>query len=272
MDKEHRDWHRLFGLILTDFFRGSPFHVELEKDLSMKRQLLDVVVLRRDEGSFSERLPDGLEDLAKHNLITFKSYQEALDDWALKELTGHYVNYRKQVSPSLEQLLPEEQFRLFAVSARYPHNLAGQVAWAPVQPGVFDCRRGTDRIRVLVLGQLPRSEHNAMLHLFSASQEQVRYGAEHYRPRSDETSTLLHRLFEQYRKEGVQMPYTMEDFRRDYVKEHLKDLSPEERLEGLPPEELLKRLSLEERLKGLSAEQLKAFLERLQHDNSPATE
>jgi len=29
------------------------------------------------------------------------------------------------------------------------------------------------------------------------------------------------------------MPYTMEDFRRDYAKEHLKDLTPDERLEGL---------------------------------------
>src|SRR5262249_32643492 len=89
MDREHRDWHRLFGLILTDFFTGSPFRVELEKDLSLKKQLLDVVVLRREEGPFRERLPDGLEGLVTHNLITFKSYQEALDDWALKELTGH---------------------------------------------------------------------------------------------------------------------------------------------------------------------------------------
>ncbi len=249
MAKEHRDWHRLFGLILTDFFSGSPFKVEMEKDLSLKKQLLDVIVLRRQEGTLSERLPDGLEDLANHNLITFKSYQEALDDWALKELTGHYVNYRKQVSPSTEDLLPEGEFRLFAVCARYPHNLAGEVQWAPVQPGVYDCRRGTDVIRVLVLGQLPRSAHNAPLHLFSASQEQVRYGAEHYRQRSDETSTLVNRLFEQYRKEGVQMPYTMEDFRRDYVKEHLKDLTPEELLAGLSPEQradLLKRLQSDE--------------------------
>src|SRR5581483_10587013 len=145
-------------------------------------------ILRREEGTFTERLPDGLEDLANHNLITFKSYQEALDDWALKELTGHYVNYRKQVSPSTDELLPEGEFRLYAACARYPHNLAGQVPWAPVQPGVYDCRRGTDGIRVIVLGQLPREEHNAPLHLFSASQEQVRYGAEHYHQRSDETS------------------------------------------------------------------------------------
>jgi hypothetical protein len=235
MDREHRDWHRLFGLILTDFFTGSPFRVELEKDLSLRKQLLDVVVLRREEGPFNERLPDGLDNLAAHNLITFKSYQEALDDWALKERTGHYVNYRKQVGSPAGELLPEGEFRLFAVTARYPHNLAGQVTWAPVQPGVYECRRGTDVIRVLVLGQLPRSENNALLHLFSASQDQVRYGAEHYRQRSEETSTLLNRLFEQYRKEGVQMPYTMEDFRRDYVKEHLKDSPRRSEPPGCPP-------------------------------------
>jgi hypothetical protein len=28
-----RDWHRLFGLLLTDFFTGSPFTVEVERDL-----------------------------------------------------------------------------------------------------------------------------------------------------------------------------------------------------------------------------------------------
>jgi hypothetical protein len=91
------DWHRLFGLLLTDFFTDSPFVVELEKDLSRHQQLLDVVILRRGKGRFARRLPDGLDDLAAHNLITFKSHHEALDDWALKELTGHYVNYRKQL-------------------------------------------------------------------------------------------------------------------------------------------------------------------------------
>ena len=96
------DWHRLFGLLLTDYFTGSPFVVELEKDLSLKQQFLDVVILRKGKGRFAGRLPDGLDDLAAHNLLTFKSHQEALDDWALKELTGHYVSYRKQVSPSMQ--------------------------------------------------------------------------------------------------------------------------------------------------------------------------
>ncbi len=95
------NWHRLFGLLLTDIFEGSPFVVELEKDLSLKQQFLDVVILRKGRGQCTGRLPDGFDNLADHNLITFKSLQEALDDWALMELTGHYVNYRKQVGPAM---------------------------------------------------------------------------------------------------------------------------------------------------------------------------
>ena len=81
-----RDWHRLFGLLLTDFFTGSPFTVEVEPDLSVQQQFLDVVIVRRGRGRFIGRLPDGLEDLAEHNLTTFKSHREALDDWAIREL------------------------------------------------------------------------------------------------------------------------------------------------------------------------------------------
>src|SRR3954465_4061026 len=90
-----RDWHRLFGLLLTDFFRGSPFVVEVERDLSQQQQFLDVVIVRRRRGRFAGDLPDGLDDLAEHNLITFKSHREALDDWAMRELLAHYVAYRK---------------------------------------------------------------------------------------------------------------------------------------------------------------------------------
>jgi hypothetical protein len=50
------NWHRIFGLMLTDFFLDSPFRVELEKDLSLKKQLLDVVILRRGAGRFAGRL------------------------------------------------------------------------------------------------------------------------------------------------------------------------------------------------------------------------
>ena len=120
-----RDWHRLFGLLLTDFFTDSPFTVEVERDLSQQQQFLDVVILRQGRGRFAGRLPDGLDDLAAHNLITFKSHREALDAWAMKELIGHYVAYRKLISPSPSRLLPEDHFRLYAVCAPLPPQLGG---------------------------------------------------------------------------------------------------------------------------------------------------
>jgi hypothetical protein len=44
-----RDWHRLFGLLLTVFFSGSPFKVDVERDLSVQQQLLDVVAAAQAE-------------------------------------------------------------------------------------------------------------------------------------------------------------------------------------------------------------------------------
>ena len=224
-----RDWHRLFGLLLTDFFTGSPFVVEVERDLSVQQQLLDVVIVRRGRGRFAGRLPDGLDGLRPHNLITFKSHHEALDGWAMKELVGHYVAYRKLVSPSPSELLPEDQFRLYAVAARFPHNLSGQVPWQERQAGVYDCRWGTDTVRVVVAGELPREAHNAPLHLFSASPDLVGFGGGAYRRRSEQTSRLLGQLFERLQGEGFAMSFTMEDFKRQYVKEHFAQLTPEER-------------------------------------------
>jgi hypothetical protein len=50
-----RDWHRLFGLLLADFFTDSPFTVEVERDLPQLQQFLDVVIVRRGRGRFAGR-------------------------------------------------------------------------------------------------------------------------------------------------------------------------------------------------------------------------
>jgi len=251
------DWHRLLGLALTDFFTDSPFVVELEKDLSLKQQFLDVVILRKGEGEFSGRLPDGLDNLAEHNLLSYKSVREPFDDWTLDELIGYYVNYRKQVSSSLNDLLPTDQFRLYGVSTRFPQKLAELVRLDPLQPGVYEVVWGTHRIRVLVLSEIPEDEHNAIWNLFSGVREKVIYGSEQYRRHLTEMSTLINRLFENYQLEGLVMPYTWEDFRRDIVREYLDRLPPEERLKGLSPQERVKGLSPEE------IEEIRKYLEKL---------
>jgi hypothetical protein len=110
---------------------------------------------------------------------------------------------------------------------------------------------------VVVAGELPREAHNAPLHLFSASPELVGFGGLAYRQRSDQTSRLLGELFGEFVREGLAMPFTMEDFNRQYAKQYFPRLTPEERaevLQALPPEE---------RLAGLSAEQIRQYLDRL---------
>jgi hypothetical protein len=252
-----RDWHRLFGLLLTDYFTGSPFVVEVERDLSVQQQLLDVVIVRRGRGRFVGRLPDGLEGLRAHNLVTFKSHRETLDDWAVKELVGHYVAYRKLVSRSPSDLLAEDQFGLYAVAARFPQSLSGRVPWERVQPGVYDCRWGTDTIRVVVAGELSREAHNAPLHLFSAQPGLIAFGGKSYRRRSANASGLLNELLQGLQAEGLGVPYTMQDFQRDYVKKHFPELTREER------EDIIQTLTPEERLAGLTAEQIQQYLDRL---------
>ncbi|HKM53666.1 MAG TPA: hypothetical protein VJY33_09670, partial [Isosphaeraceae bacterium] len=59
---EQRPWHRLFALSWVDFFRELPVTVEPEKDLSLKKQLLDVVLIHKPAGSLDCRLPDGFEE------------------------------------------------------------------------------------------------------------------------------------------------------------------------------------------------------------------
>jgi hypothetical protein len=162
---------------------------------------------------------------------------------------GHYVNYRKQVSPSMQDLLPETDFRLFAVTIRSPQALARQVPLTPVQPGVYEVRHFTGSIRLVVVHELPQQENNALLHLFSARPDLAQYGAVHYRRRSEETSTLLKQLIEKYRLEGALMSGSdlLEQMVRETKDELLKNMSVEERLKGVSLDQLLAALSPEAR-------------------------
>ena len=98
MAEEQTNWHHLFGLMVQDFFTGTPCEVELERDLSVKSQFLDVLIIHKTADVLDRVLPDGLEGhLVEYNLITFKSHHEPLSGWSILELLGHYVNLRKQV-------------------------------------------------------------------------------------------------------------------------------------------------------------------------------
>lgn len=188
------DWHRIFGLTVREHFQGTSYEVELEKDLSLKQHFLDVVIVEKGEGDTPSEFPDGLENMSAHNLITYKSHQESLDDWTIDEFLCYFVNYRKQVSPSMKKLLPFGDFRRYAVSTRYPEKLAGLVPLREISLGVYEVKWAVRRIRIIVLSRIPKEKRNALWLLFSTVPENVRYGAEHCR-HSEEMSTLINEFF-----------------------------------------------------------------------------
>ncbi len=257
------NWHRLFGLVLIDYFTDTGYEVELEKDLSEKQQFLDVIVIQQGERVCLEEAPDGLDNLGRHNLLTYKSLHEALDGWTLDELLGHYVNYRKQISPSLDNLLPVDDFRLYAVCTRTPQKLQREAILHPVSQGVYEVQWGTRYVRVIVIGDVPPLERNAVWELFSALPEGVRYGAAHYHWRRANHSSVTNQLYEHYAEEGMTMAYTYENFYHDIAVEYLQTLPPEERLKGIAPEERLKGIAPEDVLKAIAPEEIEAYLQKL---------
>jgi len=267
------NWHRLFGIFLVDYFTDTPYHVELEKDLSLTQQLLDVVVIKKESGEFQSTLPDGLENLTTHNLLSYKSMRESFDSWAIHELIGHYVNYRKQLC---KELLPESEFNLYAISTRFPTNLAKQIQLTKLKPGVYEINL-LCKIRLIVLSQIHQEEYNAVWHLFSSKLNKIKYGAKQYHPKRN-LSSSVNLLYEYYNTEGLIMAYTIEQFQKDVAKEHLHFLTVNERLQGLTANEVLTQFSAGEVLKQFSASEvlkqlpIEEIMTYLQKNTQPKTE
>jgi hypothetical protein len=269
-------WHRIFGMALTQYFAGSAWQVDVEVDLSLQQQRLDLVILRRQGVSVEPPWPDGFGTPAKYNLLTFKAMKDPLTAWVLKELSAHGVNYRKQISPGPDQLLPESHFRLLAASMRFPRQLASQIALQPQGPGTYDVQWGVDRIRILVLPEMPEAEQNVVWNLFSGDQERIGAALARLKPRLASWSSLLNHLLSYYGLEGMAMPYTMEQFEREAAEELLKKLTPEQLLarltleqlrERLTPEQRVEGLSPEQRVEGLSPEQLRSLAQNIEHSS-----
>jgi hypothetical protein len=64
-------------------------------------------------------------------------------------------------------------------------------------------------------------------------------------------------LFERFQGEGLAMPYTMEDFDRQFAKEHFSKLTREE--QG----DVLRKMPVDELLTLLSAEQLQQLRDQI---------
>ncbi|MDM8536731.1 hypothetical protein QUF70_08260, partial [Desulfobacterales bacterium HSG17] len=85
--------------------------------------------------------------------------------------------------------------------------------------GIYDikCSWDTRKIRIIVLSRISKEKKNAIWHLFSATPELIALGASEYQWHTP-VSSIMNELFKKYNMEGViTMPYTMQDYMRDYV-------------------------------------------------------
>ena len=114
------NWHRVFGLILTDFFAGTPFIVELEKDLSAKKQLLDVQDLfaaYQQEGiSVAYTIQDYVREHLQEKLLQLPPEEQKavleklpaeqrLEGLSTQEIEN-YLKRRRQAAPTRKRKKP----------------------------------------------------------------------------------------------------------------------------------------------------------------------
>ncbi len=233
-------WHRLLGLILKDFFFGTRFEVELEKDLSEQQQLADIVVLE-DTGSELPKpppreLPDGMEFLKETNVISFKSLNEAFDRFALLELGAHGVALAKLHAKDDWKAYLDKKMTLFALTTRRPTTgTMAKLMKNTAKNDVFKVDLLGFRVIVIVLSKAPKSKRTGFGYAI------------------------------------WNLPYTLDDFVREHYPAELKEMPRKKRLEilaELPVNERLEGISAEERLEGISAEELRERLKALEKDKS----
>jgi hypothetical protein len=80
----------------------------------------------------------------------------------------------------------------------------------------------------------------------------------------------LYQLFQNYQMEGLVIPLTLEELRRQTIDEILRETPPEKLLELLSAEKRLEGLSADDVLKALTPEVRAALARRLKEDEAPA--
>ena len=169
--------------------------------------------------------------------------------------------YRKVLTGRDKKLPDDEKFCLYALSTQHPRVLFKKKTFKRLMKGVYETEWGGKKIRVIVPKRTAKVPRNALWHLLSGKEENILYGAQHYTVHRQEDKTVIYQLLDAYHMEGFTMPYTREDFYKDFTRIHLDWLTPEERMKGIPVKERLEGVPVKERVEGLSEKELQELEE-----------
>jgi len=232
VEKEKVNWHRLWGLMMSPLFERLGCETIVELDLSIKIQRLDMVVVIKQEpfdyNLLKHEYYEGFENLNKHNLLSFKSFREVFNTFALEEFYGHFINYKKEKNISDDNIV-----NLYAITHHLPKELFERYQ----NTNFLECIKENEIYDLKILTPvrfiITKNSKHPVLGLFSDSVNQIKLSRERLEEDGwliEQVSSYLGKLYNYYNLEGVNMPYTKEMFLKDnYPKIYRQVLRAEER-------------------------------------------
>lgn len=284
-------WHRILGTLFELLLTRLGIIVQSEVQVMSEPPRVDIVLLRRQSGQWTEEqlhlLCDGLRNtLASHLLIEFK-YVESFSEEALLQALGYSYFY------CVAQGLAENDVQTFVMVAQTPRRqILQRFGYETSElPGVYHSRQPlASKVQLIVLNQLPLLPHNAFVQCF-ASQRRIyqsaferiqQFGVEQLSEslwelvaglrtqratkgggmsKKVETETITAETLMKIGKETRK--FILATLSREDQKMILAQMRLEDRLAGLAPEDRLAGLGPEERLAGLAPEEVEQLVEKV---------
>ncbi len=260
MATESNDWHQLFGVVIAHQTVNLPYTLEVDYNVDRTEQRIDILLRKDDPNAPQPILPDGFENLRIHNLFSFKSFQETLDLFTIRELLLYGLLYQKMQAPKGQTIVPDDDVSLYAVSTRYPRDLFKtprlDIVPATGVSGVYDVWYGPSYLRLIVIQELALEARNANFFLFSSREDQVQYAQSNHRLTLPQYQYFVTKLMARFNPTGGVMPKLAIPTKAEMVREVFNDPEQDkavlrELLAGVPDELRIQDVSTTVRLKDI---------------------
>ncbi len=248
------DWHDLFGVVIANQIRGLPYTLEIDYNVARSDQRIDLLLKKNIPAAPAPILPDGFENLQEHNLLSFKSFQEPMDAYAIFELCCYGFLYMKMITEKGKEKWPLPNLGLYAIATRRPVQLfkVTRLKFHKLKSGVYDVECGTSDVRLIVINELKQESQNSNLLLLSNNEKQIEYGKKSNNLDHPDFMFSIWRLQNRDAPKGANVAkpksFTMESFREFLAaqpnarEQLLRKLPNPEQFEAVPTEELLLHL------------------------------
>jgi hypothetical protein len=220
-------WHRFLKIGLRHLFSGTCFEVYDEFDLSDQVQRVDFAVIRVANHNLPppapEKMPDGLQTLRSHNLISYKSINEPFDRFALNELIGHAVAYSKLQARDDWKTF-SDSLGLIALSTRKPQTeVISRLLQQTANEDVYEIDCAGWKVTCIVINMASPEKRNWLWALLKGDKSRWKSG----------TIAVMLKAIKQQLKEMGNVDPEIEAFETEILESWLQELPPSQRLIGL---------------------------------------